>query len=273
MGAHRAGSSGAFWGTSGLGIVGDYPGRPMTCFRAEGIVDGVPMSDTAPATHNRGDGMKIQFWMAALLALSLFAAEASAQSFNDYPPGYPFGSPGTPMHPNGYDGYPGDTPPGTHGAPVGTPPQGGPGGTGFGVGNGGKGGDGAPGGIDGDGAGGLGGPGGDSGDSGGMGGQGGVGGAGDNDVFHGDDGGGGGRGGDGVDGGGAGGAGGEGGDGLFTGGDGGKGGEGGFKQGTNRRADAGATGKDGDALLGDLIEGLRQLLNAIRSLKEFQALL
>ena len=99
------------------------------------------------------------------------------RTYDDYPPGYPFGQPGNVNHPNGYDGWPGDTDcPPRHGVPNGSDPpdcpNGGPGGTAYeggGAHNGGVGGNG--------GAGGTGGNGG-HGANGGKGGNGGCGGAG-----------------------------------------------------------------------------------------------
>jgi len=100
--------------------------------------------------------MKLKTLAVALFALTLFGSGAFAQG-DTYDPSYPYGQDGDVGHPDGYNGFPGDTPPGTEGAPAGTPPNGGPGGSGWGTGNGGKGGDGKNGGLHSDGDGGNGG--------------------------------------------------------------------------------------------------------------------
>jgi hypothetical protein len=84
----------------------------------------------------------MQVWKMSLafLWLALCSGPVAAQHYGDYPPDYPFGKSGTQEHPNGFDGFPGDTPPHTPGAPAGCPPNGGPGGHGIGPGNGGQGG-------------------------------------------------------------------------------------------------------------------------------------
>jgi hypothetical protein len=90
--------------------------------------------------------MRLSVVAIALMVVAAIGSVARAQSYSAYHPGYKFGELGDAQHPEGYDGYPGDTPPGTVGAPSGTPPNGGPGGNGIGGARGGKGGDGAPGG-------------------------------------------------------------------------------------------------------------------------------
>lgn len=74
---------------------------------------------------------KLRFIVLLAGWLFLPCAVAAASGYASYPPNYPFGQAGDSANNwNGYDGFPGDTPPGTPGAPPGTPPNGGPGGNG-----------------------------------------------------------------------------------------------------------------------------------------------
>lgn len=92
-----------------------------------------------------------------------------AYQYTEYPAGYKFGQGGDSTHPDGWDGYPGDTPIVLVDLPDGCPPNGGPGGEGFGSGTGGLGGAGFGAGASG-GGGGKGGPEGGAGGGGGRGG-------------------------------------------------------------------------------------------------------
>ena len=60
----------------------------------------------------------------ANLALESPTYADGSDSYGCYDPDYPFGENGDADNPHGSDGYPGDTPPGTPGAPPATRPMG-----------------------------------------------------------------------------------------------------------------------------------------------------
>jgi hypothetical protein len=77
----------------------------------------------------------------SILVVALFVAYpaiAQGREYGHYPTGYPFGTNGGEARPAGFEGVPGDTPPGTLGAPNGRPPNGGDGGNGVHPGPGGR---------------------------------------------------------------------------------------------------------------------------------------